>query len=83
MKRDATDLKRPADTLYQAEANLSALIESTEDLIGSFDLEYRLLTLNKALADTIKRTVGVKAVVGMRLEEWLPAQKVAPMAFDV
>ena len=84
MKRDATDLKRPADTLYQAEANLSALIESTEDLIGSFDLEYRLLTLNKALADTIKRTVGVKAVVGMRLEEWLPAQEVAlwPSMFE-
>src|ERR1022692_152766 len=84
MKRDATELKRPAGTLYQAEANLSALIESTEDLIGSFDLEYRLLTFNKALADTIKRTVGVKAVVGMRLDEWLPAHKVAlwPPMFD-
>jgi PAS domain S-box-containing protein len=77
MKRDATELKRPAGTPYQAEANLSALIESTDDLIASFDLEYRLLTFNKALAGTIARIVGVKAVSGMRLEEWLPAQNIA------
>jgi two-component system, cell cycle sensor histidine kinase and response regulator CckA len=84
IKRDATDLKRPTGTPYQAEANLSALIESTDDLIASFDLEYRLVAFNTALADTIKRTVGVNAVVGMRLEEWLPAQKLAlwPPMFD-
>lgn len=84
MGRDATGLERYAGAPYQAEANLSALIESTDDLIASFDLECRLLTFNKALADTITRTVGVKAVVGMRLEDWLPAQKVAlwPPMFD-
>jgi len=31
----------------QAEANLSALIESTEDLIWSVDLDYRLITFNR------------------------------------
>src|ERR1035441_6451026 len=76
-KRSEAALKQANQATAEAAANLSALIESTEDLIGSFDLEYRLLTFNKALADTIKRTVGVKAVVGMRLDEWLAAHKVA------
>jgi PAS domain S-box-containing protein len=70
-KEDITGL-RPQRGPLQAEANLSALIESTEDLIVSVDLEYRLLTFNQALRDSIKATVGLEAAVGMRPEEWLP-----------
>jgi hypothetical protein len=36
---------------------MSALIESTDDLIGSFDTEYRLITFNKAFRDSVKSTV--------------------------
>jgi diguanylate cyclase (GGDEF)-like protein/PAS domain S-box-containing protein len=49
----------------QAEANLSALIESTEDLIWSVDLNYRLITFNKALQQNIQNTFGVHLAVGM------------------
>jgi two-component system, cell cycle sensor histidine kinase and response regulator CckA len=83
-KRSETALKQANEAIAEVAANLSALIESTDDLIGSFDLEYRLLTFNKALADSIKWTVGLQAVFGMRLEEWLPAEKFAlwPPMFD-
>lgn len=84
MQRDTTGLKRDAGAAYQAKANLSALIESTDDLIGSVDLEYRLLTFNKAFRDSIKATVGLQAAVGMRPEQWLPPERYAlwPPMFD-
>ena len=50
---------------HQAEANLSALIESTEDLIWSVDLEYRLITFNRALQRHIQSIFGVRPAVGM------------------
>ena len=71
-KEDITGLGPQAGAPLEAEANLSALIESTEDLIVSVDLEYRLLTFNQALRDSVMATVGLEAVVGMRPEEWLP-----------
>jgi diguanylate cyclase (GGDEF)-like protein/PAS domain S-box-containing protein len=61
----------------QAEANLSALIESTEDLIWSVDLEYRLIAFNRALRENIKETFGVRLEPGMRLHELLPPDRSA------
>lgn len=61
----------------QAEANLSALIESTEDLIWSVDLEYRLITFNRAFEQDIKRNYGVQAAPGMRPEDLLPPARAA------
>ena len=55
----------------QAEANLAALIESTEDLIWSVDLDYRLLTFNQAVRDDIQGNFGVRAEVGMGPEDLL------------
>src|ERR1017187_3359959 len=63
MKRDITGLKRQPGVICEAEASLSALIESTDDLIGSFNLEYKLLTFNKALQASIKSSIGVQATV--------------------
>jgi PAS domain S-box-containing protein len=62
---------------FQAEANLRALIESTGDLIWSVDLNYGLLTFNKAFCDHIERNFGVRAAVGMRPEDVLPPERVA------
>ena len=62
---------------HRAEANLSALIESTEDLIWSVDLNYGLLTFNRAFHDDIQRSCGVRSVVGMRLEDLLPPARAA------
>jgi hypothetical protein len=63
---------------HHAEANLSALIESTEDPIWSVDLDYRLLTFNRAFFDHIQRNFGVRAAVGMGVEELLPPAR-APL----
>ena len=60
-----------------AEANLSALIESTEDLIWSVDLEYRLIEFNSALRQSMEATFGVQLVVGMPLESSLPPERAA------
>jgi diguanylate cyclase (GGDEF)-like protein/PAS domain S-box-containing protein len=61
----------------QAEANLAALIESTEDLIWSVDLDYRLITFNRALRENIKETLGVQLAAGMCLHELLPPERAA------
>ena len=84
VKEDITGLRPQTGAPFQAEANLSALIESTEDLIVSVDLEYRLLTFNQALRDSVMATVGLEAAVGMRPEEWLPPGRWAlwPPMFD-
>ena len=42
----------------RADANLAALIESTEDLIWSVDLNYGLLTFNRALQDDIGKVLS-------------------------
>jgi PAS domain S-box-containing protein len=57
---------------HRAEANLTALIESTEDLIWSVDLNYRLLTFNRAFHDNVQRNFGIQSAVGMGLEDFLP-----------
>jgi diguanylate cyclase (GGDEF)-like protein/PAS domain S-box-containing protein len=57
----------------QAEANLLALIESTEDLIWSVDLDYRLITFNRALQRHIQSVFGVQPAAGM-----LPKDLVSP-----
>src|ERR1017187_10843179 len=62
---------------HRAEANLAALIESTEDLIWSVDLNYGLLAFNRAFHDNIQRNFGVQSAVGMRSEDLLPPAKAA------
>jgi diguanylate cyclase (GGDEF)-like protein/PAS domain S-box-containing protein len=56
-----------------AKANLSALIESTEDLIWSVDLDDCLITFNSALKQHIESTYGVRLAAGM-----LPKDIVSP-----
>jgi PAS domain S-box-containing protein len=53
------------------------LIESTEDLIWSVDLNYGLLTFNRAFHDNIQRNFGIRSGVGMRLEDLLPPARAA------
>ncbi len=77
MKRDAAGLARPAGAPAEAGAHLSALIESTTDLIWSVDLGYRLLTLNTAMYQAIERNFGVQAKVGTRFEDLFPPERAA------
>ncbi len=74
----------PLPDSSQAEANLSALIESSDDLIWSVDLDYRLLTFNTAFRNDLDSTFGIQAAVGMRPEDWLPPERAAlwPPMYD-
>jgi diguanylate cyclase (GGDEF)-like protein/PAS domain S-box-containing protein len=57
------------EMLIQAEANLAALIESTEDHIWSVDLNDRLTLFNRAFQRHIEKVYGVRAAVGMHLKD--------------
>ena len=61
----------------QAEANLSALIESTEDLIWSVDLDYRLIIFNRAMQRAIEAGFGIRVEPGMSREGLLPPERAA------
>jgi diguanylate cyclase (GGDEF)-like protein/PAS domain S-box-containing protein len=61
----------------QAAANLTALIESTEDLIWSIDLNFGLLTFNRALQRHVHRHWGTQTAIGKRPQDLLPAERAA------
>ncbi len=60
-----------------AAAHLLALIESTDDLIFSVDLDYRLVTFNQAFARDIEESWGMTAMAGMGPHDLLPASQAA------
>ncbi|MGD0630531.1 MAG: PAS domain S-box protein [Terracidiphilus sp.] len=66
-----------AEPEHQAAANLTALIESTEDLIWSIDLNFGLLTFNSALQRHVERHWGTQAAIGKRPQDLLPADRAA------
>jgi PAS domain S-box-containing protein len=76
-KEDISAPARGLDSVSQAAANLSALIESTEDLIWSVDLDYRLLTFNRVLQQAFERSYGVLVAAGKRGEDLLPPERAA------
>lgn len=55
-------------------AHLSALVDSTQDLIWSVDLDYSLITFNQALADCLLKSYGILASAGSRVHDWLPPE---------
>jgi diguanylate cyclase (GGDEF)-like protein/PAS domain S-box-containing protein len=75
MLKDAVTESAVTGPSHQAAANLTALIESTEDLIWSIDLNYGLLTFNSALRRHIEGTWGTQAAVGKRPQDLLPADR--------
>ncbi len=63
--------------IKQAEANFSALIESTEDLIWSVDLDHRLIAFNHALQRAFEVGYGVRVEPGMTARKFLPPERAA------
>ncbi len=59
----------------QAEADLSTLIESTDELIWSVDLDNRLVTYNRALQQAIEFDLGKQVEVGKLPAEILPPHR--------
>jgi PAS domain S-box-containing protein len=74
-KEDTAGLRPAAEALSMA-ANLSALIESTDDLIFSFDLDYKLLAFNRPVFEYMRDNFGVRVEIGRGLE-LLPPEKAA------
>ena len=59
----------------QSDVDLSALIGSTEALIWSVDLEFRLIAFNSALRRHIEETFGIRPAVGMRPLDLVPPER--------
>jgi diguanylate cyclase (GGDEF)-like protein/PAS domain S-box-containing protein len=62
---------------HQPQAQPATLNDGTEVLLGSVDLEYRLLTLNSALRRYIEHHFGVTPCPGMRVEDCLAPEHAA------
>jgi diguanylate cyclase (GGDEF)-like protein/PAS domain S-box-containing protein len=60
----------------QSKVDLSALIESTEALIWSVDLDFRLIGFNNALRRHFEETFGIRPAVGMRSSDLVPSERV-------
>jgi PAS domain S-box-containing protein len=58
-----------------ATAHLAALIESTQDVIWSVDLNHRLLTFNHVLSGAFVRGLGAKIAAGMTPRDLHPPEK--------
>ncbi len=54
------------------------MMESTEDLVWAVDLEYRLLTFNRAFQQSFLKFRGIEAVPGRPATEGLPPEQAAP-----
>lgn len=53
------------EALLRSQANLSALIDSSGDLIWSVDLDFRLVVFNEPMREHLHRDFGVDPKVGM------------------
>ena len=67
--RDITDRKKAEDEARQKEAHLSALFESTYNLICTRDNQGCLLTFNTAFSEWIQNLFQVRPTGGMRTPE--------------
>ncbi len=61
----------------KSEANLLALLDSTEDMWGSVDLDFRVVVFNQNFERYIKSCFGVQVMVGMNPAELLPPERAA------
>ena len=67
---DITERKRAEAAVLEAQSLVTALVESTDDLIWSVDPErFGLLTFNSALSDYFMRGLGLKITEGMSPED--------------
>jgi two-component system, cell cycle sensor histidine kinase and response regulator CckA len=72
---DITDRKNMEEEVKLSRANLSALIESTDDIIWSVDRDLRLITYNTKFDQHLKEAYGTRARVGDKPEDRLAPEK--------
>jgi PAS domain S-box-containing protein len=69
--RNLTDLKHAERQIIKSQANLSALIESTNDLIWSVDSKQRIITFNTAFSHFVENLNGNKVIIGANVIDLL------------
>ncbi len=72
--RDITKRKQTEKAIQQSEANLSALIENTQDAIWSIDAEYNLLTFNSSFKAAFSLIYGLELEKGVNVVESIPPE---------
>jgi PAS domain S-box-containing protein len=71
MLTDITQQKADEDTLRRSEANLSAVIENTTDLVYSIDSSFRFITFNQLFKNTMKQVYGFDVEQGISVLDLL------------
>ena len=71
--RDITERVQAEQALEQARSNLTALVESADELIWSVDTGHRILTFNRAFAELIRNSYAIDVRPGETLYERLPS----------
>ena len=71
---DITERKRAEEALAESKAFLTSVVDSTSDLIWSFDpLSFRLISFNRAYSEHFLKTRGLHVKIGLLPEDLLPA----------
>jgi PAS domain S-box-containing protein len=70
--------------LKRMESHLTAIVNSTDDMIWSVDLDYRLLSFNENLAEHFRKNYGTEARIGSLSSEHVPPERAAiwPRLYD-
>ncbi len=69
---DISERKKAEEKLKLSEANLTTLIESTDDIIVSRDIEGKTIVFNNSFARIVKKLFGIEATSGIRTIDYLP-----------
>ncbi len=72
---DITDRKSAYSALKDSEANLRALIESTDDIIVFRDRAGKAVIYNEAFKKIVKKLFGIEAYPGIRTLDYLPEEQ--------
>jgi len=72
---DITERIQAENELKRIQSNITAIIECTNDMIWSVDLNYRFVTFNSALEKHILRTYGKNVFIGATPEDILPPDR--------
>ena len=67
----ATERRKAEQTLERYQSNLKAIIENTDASIYSMDTEFRYITFNQFLFNTMKELYGLKIMPGDRVFDFL------------
>lgn len=70
--RDITERKQAEDALKESQANLLAILESTDDLLCSRDRDGKLVYFNPAFAKIVRRLFKIEATIGLKTMDYLP-----------